>query len=669
MAKGKISPELLNKIKDSVNIIDVVGEHVVLRKSGSNHTGLCPFHNERSPSFNVSEQKQLYVCYGCKKGGDLISFVMEMHALSFPEAIEELAERGKVALPKDFAGGDDEDPETAKRRAAAREKQATAYKLNRFAAKFFRDQLKTSKHIAEYFVKRGVSEELSQNFYLGAAPASWDGLATFFHSAKAPLPLASELGLVKASTKGGRPGGPGYFDLFRNRAMFPILDLRGKVVGFGGRGMPLPPGAPDVGDGTPKYLNSSESQLFQKSKLLYGLFQAQKHIREKDEVILVEGYFDVLALHQGGFTNVVATCGTSLTPEHLNLLKKFTSRITILFDGDKAGVAATDRAMETGLQNGMILQGAVMPTGEDPDEILFNQETGKPLKDGRERMLTILAGTRPLLDVRVDAALSHSLKGTESRTQALKQVAEWLAMYTDPVGKEVRIDAVMKQFQVSRELLLQAMDAAKSSQRSSRERERAKPSAPGSGPANGKPLVSISALAAQNASAKKNQKTNASRQKLSRRESTLVTGVACGGVFLTIVKEAIHYLPPAQSLLDLASHSDVRRVLDSALSKGLSGSDLVTDVEDSQVRAVVTEALVSGASGDGETKKMLSEADFKHAVQKGLKDAWARFSQDLKVRLQDAELKKDAKLHADLMKEYLDVQRRMKEFGTFYDEA
>jgi len=662
MAKTKISPELLQKIKDSVNIIDVVGEHVVLRKSGSNHTGLCPFHNERSPSFSVSEQKQLYHCYGCQKGGDLVSFVMEMHGLSFPEAVEELAERGKVALPKDFAGGaDDSDPEAAKRRNAQREKTATAYKLNRFAATFFRGQLESQKHIAQYFKSRGLTAELAQNFYVGAAPASWDALATFLTNAKAPMSLASELGLVKPSQKGGRPGGPGYFDLFRNRAIFPILDLRGKVVGFGGRGLPLPPGAPDVGDGTPKYLNSSESPLFQKSKLLYGLFQAQRFIREKDEAILVEGYFDVIGLHGGGFQNVVATCGTSLTPDHLNLLKKFCTKITMLFDGDKAGIAATDRAMETGLQNGLILHGAVMPAGLDPDEVLFDQETGKLKPDGREKMLTILAGTRPLLDVRIEAAFQHSLKGDESRTQAVKQVAEWLAMYADPIGREVRIESVTKQFQISRDLLLRAMDAKKPA--FSRNRDA------GGAPKTGVKIGVGGNLSGLARGSETSQRLNASRQKLSRRESVLVTGVSRGGQFLAIVKEALHYLPPAQSLLDLVQHPDVRQILDAALSRGATGAELLGSVEDSQVRAVVSEALVSGPDGDGETTKMLSEADFKHAVQKGLAETWARFSQELKLRLRDAELKKDAKLHADLMKEYLDVQRRMKEFGTFYDEA
>jgi DNA primase catalytic core len=643
MSKGKLSADFLQQLKDAVNLVDVVGEHVVLKKSGSNFTGLCPFHNERSPSFSVSEQKQLYHCYGCHKGGDLIGFVQEMHGLSFIEAVEDLADRANIPLPKDFRGSDGDTPEADKKRAAQREKTLTAYKLNRFAAKFFRDQLKKQKHITEYFKSRAVTDELSQGFYLGAAPASWDSLASFFVQAKAPMELAAELGLIKASQKAQKPGGPGYFDLFRNRAMFPILDLKGKVVGFGGRGLPLPPGAPDVGDGTPKYLNSSESTLFQKSKLLYGLFQAQKHIREKDEAILVEGYFDVIGMQLGGFQNVVATCGTSLTVDHLQLLKKFTSKITILFDGDRAGIAATDRAMEMGLQNGMILYGAALPKGMDPDELI--------VKEGREAMLGVLAASQPILDSRIEAAFRHSLKGTEQKSQALKQVAEWLSMFTDPVGREMRMDTVQKQFQVSRDLMVRAMSAKPADKRKSTQPQ---------APANPNQItIGMGANQGQ---------TNTRRQKLTPRESVLVSGVTLGGAYLTIIQEAIHYMPPGRTLVDLASHEGVRNFLTGVLVEGLRGQDLLSRLEDSQLRAVVSEALVGGGQGDGENSKGLSNNDFKHAVQKGLSLIWARFSQELKQRLKDAELKKDAGLHAELQKEYLDVQRRMKEFDTFYDE-
>lgn len=668
MSKGRISPEFLQKIKDAVNIIDVVGEHVVLRKAGSNFTGLCPFHNERSPSFSVSEQKQLFHCYGCKKGGDLVAFVRDIHGLSFGEAVEELAERASLPLPKDFKrSGDEDDPEVAKKRTEQREKTATAYKLNRFAAKFFREQLAApvNAHVAEYFRKRGVSSALAQAFYLGASPASWDALATFFMNAKAPMPLASELGLIKPSQKdAGRTGGPGYFDLFRNRAMFPILDLRGKVVGFGGRGLPTPAGAPDVGGENPKYLNSSESMLFLKSKLAYGLFQAQKHIREKDEVILVEGYFDVLALHAAGFQNVVATCGTSLTEDHIHLFQKFASKITVLFDGDRAGITATDRAMELGLRNGLVLHGASLPDGLDPDELLFDSESGSPLENGTERMKGILDASGPLLDSRIESARAFSMKGTEERTQAIKQVGEWLAMLRDPIGREIRIEKVCRDFGISKSLLQQAMEQHKGNHRNAAPVVSSRPGA------TQVPPIRLGGAA---------PRKKAASQKLSQKESILLRGILRGGNFRTMFEEARSYLPEGWPVNQLADHFAVRQVIDSLIDQEIAPEIVVNSLEPTpehiedgsaalraQIRVLLSESLFAS---DAPNSAPFKEGEFRMAVQRGLSDSWARFSQELKGRLQDAELKKDKDLHANLMQEYLDVQRRMKEFGTFYDEV
>lgn len=663
MSKGRISPEFIQKIKDAVNIIDVVGEHVVLRKTGSNFMGLCPFHNERSPSFSVSEAKQLFVCYGCKKGGDLVEFTKEIHGLSFMEAVEELAERSNLPLPKDFARGDETDPEAAKRRTENREKHATAYKLNRFASVFFRKQLEAGKstaHIAEYFRKRGVTPALAQAFYVGAAPPAWDALASHFVNAKAPLPLASELGLVKASQKSGAKAGPGYFDMFRNRAIFPILDLRGKVVGFGGRGLPTPPGAPDVGGESPKYLNSSESILFQKSKLAYGMFQAQKHIREKDEVILVEGYFDVLALHAAGFQNAVATCGTSLTEDHLALFRKFCTKVTVLFDGDRAGITATDRAMELGLKLGVVLHGASLPDGLDPDEILFDQETGKLVPDGVERMKSILDRGAPLLDSRIESARVFALKGTEERSKAVKQVAEWLAMYRDPIGRELRLDKVAQDFGISKSLLQTAMGGVKQ-------------------PASARNPGGPTPLTPTSPSVRAAARSKAPSQKPSLKEVILIRGLLRGGNYRTMIEEARAYLPEGRPLHELADNPSVRRVLEAILDRGMTAESFLESVASSlepsegeffafaiEIRELVTESLV-GTDAPGVAP--LSEGEFRIAVQRGIHQSWARFSQELKGRLRDAELKKDEDLRSRLAQEFLDVKRRMKEFESFYDEV
>ncbi len=661
-SSGKISSDLLKAIKEAVNILEVVGEHVVLRKSGANHSGLCPFHSERSPSFSVHEQKQLYHCYGCKKSGDLVTFVQEIHGISFPEAVEELAERARIPLPKDWGdGSSSDDPEVQRRRQEAQERLHLLFKLNLFTMAFYRQQLGQFSLADRYFRGRGVQGDVAANFKVGAAPASWESLARHFIEKKAPLPQAVELGLIRPSTK-QTPGGCGYFDLFRNRAMFPIIDMRGRVAGFGGRTLPAEAGAEPQASSTndPKYMNSPESQIFQKSKLAFGLFQAQKHIREKGEVILVEGYFDVVALHAAGFQNVVAACGTSLTPEHLAIFRRFAHKITILFDGDRAGISATERAMEVGLDHGLVLHGASLPDGLDPDELLFDQTTGQPVAEGRVRMASILGNTQPLLATRLKQEIQSAQQGPEARTVALKKVAAWLGRYQDPVGREVWIDEVERGLGVSRALLGQAM---------------------------GKPLPEVRASSARSMgsssttqrqwpnSGQGQRPTQGARPKgapltqLSSSDRLLLAGMARGGEFSALFAEAREKLPKSWTLDELFDYLPAREFITMLLnSPGVierfrAAPETVLNEElDPQVRSILTEALVS-------SEPMVERDDFRVTLDRGLAKVWARFSHRITAALADAEAKKDAELHSKWMKEYLDVQRKIKEFNSFYDEA
>lgn len=632
MAKGQFTPQLLQRIRESVNLVEIVGEHVVLRKSGGNHSGLCPFHSERSPSFSVSESKQLYHCYGCKKGGDLFSFVMEMHGVSFPEAVEELAERARVALPKDLEAASSQDPEVAKRRDAQREKQALAHKLNRFVAAYYHQFLGQPRgaQAAAYIANRGVNEELQRAFYVGAAPSDWDALSLHLAAKKAPLPLALELGLIRPSQKGA-----GHVDLFRGRVIFPILDLRGKVAGFGGR---------LLGDGDgPKYLNSVESFLFHKSKLAFGLYQAQKHIREKDEIILVEGYFDVLALVAAGFQNVVSTCGTALTSEHLQLFRRFGSRIIVLFDGDKAGIAATERAMEIGLDHGLVLYGAALPGGMDPDEILFNQETGREHPEGRARMAQILAAAQPLLDRRIEEATLAASQNSENKTQAIKRVAAWLARFQDTVGRNVRAQAFIQNLGISRQTWEEALgrpssrSTAKSTQSSIRPPSR--------------PLVQ--------------PKKSTHRTKLTVRDRILLWTCVQGDSNWKNFLAAKDRMPPEVPLSALFESENARIWFEQVWEPGAQTLNLHAappDPINSEIQSVLAASAV-------ETAATVTVEDVKLAIDRSVAWAWARFSQQIKAALASAEANKDAGLQSKLMKEYLDVQRRMKEFNSFYDEA
>jgi DNA primase len=659
LKKGKLSPEILQKIKDSVNIIEIIGEHVVLRKSGANSSGLCPFHSERSPSFSVNELKQLYHCYGCKAGGDVVTFVMEVLGVSFQEALEELADRGKVALPGDWRGKSD-DPASEGKNAAQREKLATAYKLNRFSAAFYHQRLSSHPRALEYLNARGVGAEQIQSFYLGASPDSWDALASHLVLKKAPLDLATELGLIRPSVKdGGAKRGPGYFDLFRNRAIFPIVNLRGKVAGFGGR---------VFGEDTPKYLNSLESLVFQKGKLAFGLYQAQKYIREKDEVILVEGYFDVLAMHAAGFQNTVATCGTSLTADHITILKRFCSRIIILFDGDQAGISATERAMETGLDQGFVLFGAQMPKGLDPDEVLFDSTTGHARAEGFEQMSSILKGATALLDSEIELAIQSSGQSPEDKTLALKKIGKWLARFKDPIGREVRMQLVHKQMGISQSLLQDAMGKERGS---SLARSHSGP------PVMSSPSIKPNHLPGNRGYSGKlviPGKGGKATQAVKATEMTQLDRILLAGLFsesrcLQLFLDVGDRMPPQVTQSELFEYFPVKEFISMLLVDPeaqerlkVSPKSFLIEGLDEKIRISLTSSLLT-------QKSESAEEDFKLALSKSVAKLWARFSQQIKLAISRAEIGKDTELQAKLMKEYLDVQRKMKEFSSFYDEA
>ncbi|MEN9722124.1 MAG: hypothetical protein RJB38_110 [Pseudomonadota bacterium] len=653
------------ELRNRLNLLDVVSEHVVLRKAGANHMGLCPFHSERSPSFTVNESKQMYHCFGCKKGGDLISFVMEIHGLGFMEALEELSERARMPLPHELAdSARKDDPERAKLRQEEREKLQLALRLNRFAAAFYRERLGQMPEVHSYFMKRGLNalepQGLARNFYLGAAPVGWDALARHLTQAKAPLAIAQELGLIRPSQRQS-----GYFDLFRGRAMFPILDLRGKVVAFGGRTIPelaqAPAGADEVRDAGPKYLNSSESFLFRKSKVAYGLFQAQKHIRESDEVVLVEGYFDVLGLHAGGFENAVATCGTALTTDHLNLFRRLGSRVVLLFDSDRAGDEATERAMELGLSQGWVLHGANLPRGVDPDEVIFDASTGAPLPEGRERMLEILKAAKPLIDVRIDEAIRGASGGPEALSQAIKKIAGWLKIFSDPVGREVRVRSAAQALGVEPRLLLTSMG---SSPQARAGEVRVPERQSGASPSNRPTLGGAPAFVTSNAAAKGRRSPA-----LGKLEQVVLRGLVWGGEFSEILAQARVQLPPGAGLWELFEHPSTRQWVEKVASDPRqfallrqAPETLLSGIDSRQVLTTITEALVAN-----EPPHLM--ADFQRALKRQLGRAWVRFSQHIKQALGSAEASQDAELQAKLMQEYVDVQRKIKEFTSFYDEA
>jgi DNA primase len=348
MSDLDINDNVLAELRSASDIVEVIGEHTKLKKAGRSWKGLCPFHNERTPSFTVDRDKGLYHCFGCGAGGDVIHFVRQIDRLDFPEAVEALAGRFGVKIPKRASRGPRDD-----RREKLLEALAAAQRF--YAAELARP----ASRAAAYLKQRGVPEDYVRRLGLGAAPDSWEALATALGPAF-PEALLAEAGLVQPRTEGR-----GHYDRFRDRLLFVVRDDRGRPVGFGGRAL-----SPEQ---EPKYLNSPESPVFLKKRLLYGLSEARDAIRRKERVVLVEGYFDHLALLQAGIEETVASMGTALTPEQAEKLRRLCPAVVVCYDGDSAGRAATRAALQLLFAQGFRARVARLPEGEDPHDVLSAQ--------------------------------------------------------------------------------------------------------------------------------------------------------------------------------------------------------------------------------------------------------------------------------------------------------
>lgn len=337
---------VVEQIKGKLDIVAVISEHVSLTRKGKSFWGLCPFHAEKDASFSVNAEKQVYKCFGCGEGGDVFSFVMKVKGLTFAEVLEEFAGRTGVELERDRA-------------RAHRHEQVSANKaffgVGTAALEYFTRTLASDegRNARAYLKDRGLSDATIRDFAIGYAPDGWDGLLSYLKKKNIPAEIAAGCGLVIKKERGG------YYDRFRGRVMFPIRDLRGEVVAFGGR---------IIGPGEPKYINSPESPVFEKRKLLYNLHQAKRIIQEQGAVV-VEGYMDVVSLANAGFMGTVATLGTALSEDHIRLLKRFTSDITLVFDGDAAGRKAMVRALEPFLATDIIPKVVILPQDKDPDDM------------------------------------------------------------------------------------------------------------------------------------------------------------------------------------------------------------------------------------------------------------------------------------------------------------
>lgn len=403
MAAEQTRQDVVRRIKEAADIGEIIGEHVSLQRAGANLKGLCPFHAEKTPSFMVSPERGSFHCFGCGEGGDVFSFLMLYHRFSFPEALKQLAGRYRIPLAENTL--------TPQQKEESRQRE-NIYALNARAAQLYHQYL--LKHAAagparDYLAGRGMSASLIEQFQLGYAPDSWDFLCTQLQREGWSPELATEAGLLVAKKTGGEGAGNqrrGHYDRFRDRIIFPIIDLTGRVSGFGGR---------ILGAGEPKYLNTPETPVFDKSRTLFGLYQHRDAIRKARSCLLVEGNFDLLALAAHEINEVAAPLGTALTTEQLQILRGYVDEAVLLFDGDTAGLKAAMRAIPLFLAAGLTGRVAILPTNHDPDTFVRQH--------GQEGLRQLVAGAAPLPEFVFGELVARHGLGVDGKNRIIAELA------------------------------------------------------------------------------------------------------------------------------------------------------------------------------------------------------------------------------------------------------
>ena len=425
---ANFSEEVVQEVLSRTDIVEIISAYLPLKLTGKNYRTLCPFHSEKTPSFMVSREKQIYHCFGCGEGGNAITFLTKHERLSFPEAVRHLADRAGIHLPEKRAGrGTDPSP------------KLDLYEVNRQACEFFQDQLTRSSagvKAKEYLKARGISEDAWDKFRLGYAPASWDTLLRHLRAKGKPSSLLEAAGLILSSN---RPGA--YFDRFRDRLMIPILDTQERVLGFGARAFAVDEN---------KYVNSPTSPIYIKGETLYGLNFAYKRIREEGQALIVEGYFDLISLHLFGWETAVASSGTSLTSGQARLLKRYADRAILLFDSDPAGVKASVRSIEVLLDEGFILRVAELPGGQDPDSLLRTE--------GRSAMEDVIDRSWDWLDFIWDACADEKVdREIGEEVHRVREILPILVRMKDRLAAAKYLKKLAEKAGLAEGLLLQEM--------------------------------------------------------------------------------------------------------------------------------------------------------------------------------------------------------------------
>lgn len=424
----RIPDEFIEELRQRNDIESVVSSYVTLKRRGSTSVGLCPFHSEKSPSFTVYPSSNSYYCFGCGAGGDPITFIRGIENLDYIEAVRFLADRCGMRMPE--SGYDD----------TMQKLRVKIYEINRAAARFFHEQLKTpeGKVGLDYFKERELSAKTIKHFGLGYAPESWDALYKHLRG----LGFTDDL-IFQADLISKRKSGNGYYDRFRGRAMYPIIDLRGNVIAFGGRRIN------NEDKSVAKYINSSDTPVYKKSTVLYALNYA-KNSKHKG-IILAEGYMDVIALHQAGFDNAVAACGTAFTQEQARLLSRYTDEIIVTLDADEAGQKATNRTIEILKSTGMNIRVLRVDGAKDPDEFIK--------KFGAGRFQALLDGANNDIEYKISAAKAKfDITTDDGKLSALKQISQVLSQTDDPIARDLYTGRVADEFGVSKDVLIRQIN-------------------------------------------------------------------------------------------------------------------------------------------------------------------------------------------------------------------
>lgn len=434
-ASMRINQETADRIKQTADIVEVVGDFVSLKKRGANYTACCPFHNEKSPSFNVNPARQIYKCFGCGAAGDAVKFVMELEKINYGEALRHLAKKYHIEIEEQEAT-----PEEINRQ---NERESLLIVLN-FAQQTFQNLLMTHEEGQaiglSYFRNRGFNDQTIKQFGLGYSLNEWDGLAKVATQRGYNVELLEKAGLAIRKEEERNPAASRYYDRFRGRVMFPVHNVSGKVIAFGARIL-------TNDKNQPKYINSPETEVYHKSNVLYGIFQAKNAIRQEDVCYLVEGYTDVISLHQAGIQNVVASSGTSLTIEQIRLIARFTPNVTILYDGDAAGIKAALRGLDMVLEEGLNVSLVTLPDGEDPDSYVY--------KVGAEGFKAhVKTATKDFISFKTQMLLREAGDNPFKRAEAIGEIVDSISKIPDPIKRQIFTQRTATMMKVDEQTLL-----------------------------------------------------------------------------------------------------------------------------------------------------------------------------------------------------------------------